>query len=196
MVGIEASDLLGLLDAAEPRFDELSEEAEKALVADARLLLVAICLMNHWTFEEIVRTYEIDELQGVRLLAKLDRLRIIELRPGNHVKLMLSPQFSWRKNGPIERLYRSDVQQQFFASHFDGPGEVRFFVNGMLSRTANTAMQERIRRLVEIFEEASNDDQNLPLDERFGTTLVIAMRPWELKVFTELRRSAKKSGAT
>ena len=32
------------------------------------------------------------------------------------------------------------------------------------------------------------EDEKLPLDNRQGTSLVLAIRPWETKVFTALRR--------
>jgi len=34
-----------------------------------------------------------------------------------------------------------------------------------------------------------DDSDSLPLDERFGCSLLMAIRPWEPKVFEELRRT-------
>ena len=33
-----------------------------------------------------------------------------------------------------------------------------------------------------------NEDAGMPLEERFGSSIMLAMRPWELGMFHELRR--------
>jgi hypothetical protein len=38
----------------------------------------------------------------------------------------------------------------------------------------------------------SDESESLPLDERYGTSLMMAMRPWEIKVFEDLRRVEDK----
>src|SRR5689334_25158189 len=63
---------------AQPLRRELSLAQEAAVVADRKLLLLAICCVSQWTFEQIVATYQIGEAECVRLLLQLDRLGIIE----------------------------------------------------------------------------------------------------------------------
>ncbi len=38
----------------------------------------------------------------------------------------------------------------------------------------------------------NDDSETLPLDERYGTSLMMAMRSWEIKVFEDLRRIEDK----
>src|SRR5205085_3228422 len=59
---------------AEPLRRELTLEQEKAVVADRRLLLIAICCLSQWTFEQILATYTLTEAECVSCLAVLDRL--------------------------------------------------------------------------------------------------------------------------
>jgi hypothetical protein len=54
--------------------------AGKAVVADKKLLLMAICVLSQWTLEQIVATYRLSEAEGIKYLAQLDRIGIIELR--------------------------------------------------------------------------------------------------------------------
>ena len=68
-------------DASRRDVEELDEEQEEVLVGDRKLLLVAFLLLNHWTVDQIVSAYDIDDLEMVRLLARLDRLKIIDLLP-------------------------------------------------------------------------------------------------------------------
>ena len=149
---------------------------------------MANCLLNHWSFSDVIQTYTIDELPGIQLLAKLDRMKIIALLPGNRVKLRVSREFSWLSDGPIQRFYERSVQTDFLGSSFNGPGELRVFTSGMLSRQSNQQVMTKAQRLAQEFNQLHREDETLPLDERFGTSLVLAMRPWELAIFADLRR--------
>ncbi len=122
-------------------------------------------------------------------MAKLDRMRIIELLPGNRVKMMISKNFQWIDNGPIQHFYKNVIQPEFFESSFNGAGEHRIFVSGMLTRTSNSEIIRKIKRLSAEFNELNTEDQSAERDQRFGTSLVIAMRPWEPDVFGKLRRN-------
>lgn len=189
---MEISDLVKSMEAQEEQITELSLEQELELAANIKLLLLANLLLNSWTFSDIVETFLIDELEGIQMLARLDRMKLIDLLPGNRVKLKISRNFSWRKNGPIQQFFEQQVQMQFFRSTFSHPGEIRVFINGMLSRRSNQEIQRRIRRLKNEFLTVLSEDEELPLHDRYGTALVIAMRPWEPEQFRSLRREPSK----
>lgn len=185
---LEMSDLIRLMEQQADLISQLTEEKEKELIADVRLLLVANCLLNHWQFVQIIQTYQIDECEGIQLMAKLDRMKIIQLLPGNRVKLMVAHHFSWLPGGPIQRFFERQVQGDFFASSFNGAGEFRVFTSGMLSRQSNQAFTKKAQGLVQTFTQLHHEDKSLPLEQRFGTSLMVAMRPWELAIFADLRR--------
>lgn len=187
-VGMEIAELIQQMDKQAERITSLTHDQEKELVGDIRLLIVAVCLINHWSYEEIIETYDIDQYQGIRLMAKLDRMKVIQLLPGNRVKRIIDRNFNWLPNGPIQRFYERTVQGDFFKSTFTGPGEFRVFINGMLSRHSNQEMIKKTQRLVQEFNYYNTQDESLSIDERHGTSIMIAMRPWEIKLFAELRR--------
>lgn len=187
-VGMEISELIVQMDKQSALITGLSLEQEKELVTDVRLFLMAVLLLSHWKFSDIVETYCITEFEGIQLLAKLDRMKFIQLLPGNRVKLIVDRSFSWLPNGPIQRFYEQHVQSDFFKSHFTGPGELRLVTNGMLSRQSNAIMQKKIQRLLQEFNHLHSEDEQLPIEARFGTSMIMAMRPWELKIFAQLRR--------
>ena len=80
------------------------------------------------------------------------------------------------------------MQKHFFESSFHGPGESRFVVHASLSEHSNALLQARMRKLVEEFDALAEDDRRLDHRSLYGTTLVVAVRPWELGIFTNLRR--------
>lgn len=189
MAGADLGYLMARMHEGSMILDELTEDAERELASDVKLLLVAQLLVNRWEYEDIVNTYDIDEFEATRLLAKLDRLGIIELLPGNRVKTKLSRDFKWIPNGPVYKFFEKHVARDFFNCKFNPKaGELLVFVAGMLSRQSNMQMQNSMRRLAREFDELSKEDGKLPLEETFGTGMVLAMRPWELDIFAELRR--------
>ncbi|MGY6630537.1 MAG: helix-turn-helix domain-containing protein [Wenzhouxiangella sp.] len=185
---LEFPDLVRLMEHDRARVSALSQSQEAELVADTRFLLLTLCLLNRWTVEEIIATYRTTETEAIAMLGRLDGMGLIELLPGNRVRLMIARDFAWRPNGPIQRYFEHQIQSEFFHSQFDQPGELRLVVNGMLSTSSNAELMRRMRRLTETFNECHRADENLPGDQRHGTTMVLALRPWEAQVFERLRR--------
>ena len=174
-------------DAA-PRRHELSIEQEAAVVADPRLLLVAICVMSLWTLEQIVATYRVSEAEGVRYLVQLDRLGVIELRSMNRYRLQLAKTFRWRADGPVMQYFRTQVVGDYYQGGFDGEGEMLMLVHGQIGRSLATLFNERLQRVATDFAQQHLADQKLPADQRRPYTLLIGMRSWLFAAFRDLKR--------
>jgi transcriptional regulator with XRE-family HTH domain len=190
ILGIEITDLAKMVEHEAERVNQLTLEQEREIVADPKLMLVAVHALNHWTLDEIIDHYTVSKTECIRLLARLDRLRIIDLLPNNRIRVIVGRNFSWRPDGPFQRHFRDQLEADFFGSRFDGTGEHLAFVSGMLSRNSNAVIQQHMRRLGAEFTELHNQDMGLPLDERFGTSLLIAMRPWVPEMFRKMQRKA------
>lgn len=188
IMNLEIADLIRQMEKNIELTTRLSLEQEAELAGDTKLALMAFFLMSKLEFSDIIRIYDISETEGIRLLAKLDRMKIIELLPGNRVKLMISKNFELIPDGPIQRFHEQKVQSEFFNSSFNGDGEIRIFVSGMFSRPANAELIKKIKRLAEEANELKTETESLPFDQRFGCSLVMAIRPWEVKIFEQLRR--------
>lgn len=167
----------------------LTLEQERELVSDEKLVLIAFYLVNKHSFQSIIRHYDINEFEGIRLLARLDRMKIIELQPGNRVRLLVSPSFRWIPNGPIQRFFEKRVQAEFFESSFDRPDEIRLFSSGMLTRDASAEAIRKIKALNRELNELYRESEPTAGDARLGTSMLVAFRPWEVKVFRNLRRN-------
>lgn len=173
---------------AQPLVTELTPAQERAVVADKKLLLVAICVLSQWTVEQIGATYRFSEADCVRYLAQLDRIGIIELRPLNRYRLKLAKTFRWRPHGAVMNFFREHALLDYFAGGFDGPGEGLMLVHGSVSRTLAPLFLERLQRVAQDFAQQHQTDQKLAEKDREGYTLVLAMRSWEFEAFTHLRR--------
>jgi transcriptional regulator with XRE-family HTH domain len=185
---MELSDLLNLMKEDEPNISQLSEEQEKEIVNDLTLLLVTVCVLNRWTLNDITSRYKISETEGIKYLAKLDRLKIIDLLPKNKIKLLIASNFAWRENGPIQKFFQLKVEKEFFSTRFNKANERLFVINGMLANNSNIVFQKKMEKLVKEFNELNDSDASLSLDERNGTTVVMAIRQWEYGLFEPMRR--------
>ena len=188
LLDLDISDLVHLMEKNIELTAQLSAQQEQELVSDVKLLLVALLLMNRLEFADIIATYDISETEGIRLLARLDRMKLIELQPGNRVKLMVSPHFEWIPRGPMQKFFESRVQFEFLNSSFTSAGECRVFASGMISRSANAEMIRKMQHLAKEMYDLNIESEALPLEQRFGTSLLMAIRPWEIQVFQDLRR--------
>ena len=171
---------------------ELTLEQERAVVADDKLLLVAICCLSQWSFEQILTTYRLDEAEITRALTQLDRLGIIELRPLNRYKLRVTKTFRWRAQGPVMQFFREEVVQDYFSGGFDRRGEMLQLVHGELGLAAVQELSERLKRVAADFASQHLRDQKLPEHDKHPFTLVMGMRCWVFERFKHLQR--RRSG--
>jgi DNA-binding Xre family transcriptional regulator len=95
------SDLFALTAKQVQQISQLTVEQENELLADPKLLLVAVCVRDAWKFDEIINYYDIDKHQCIQLLARLDKLKIIDLLPNNHFKSLIAQDFRCIPGGPL-----------------------------------------------------------------------------------------------
>ena len=91
VAGIEFGELTREAAGEDSGMTHLSAEQEREIVSNPTLMLIALCAVGNWTFRQIVDTYDIAEAECVRCLARLDRLRIIELGRGQPDSLAHRP---------------------------------------------------------------------------------------------------------
>lgn len=192
LADIEIFDLVEMAKEQALSTERLSYEQETELVSNVKLLLTAHLLVNKWTVHQILNHYQIDKLTMVKLLSRLDKMNIIDYLPNEKVKLKTSRKFSWIKDGPIQTFFKSHIEKDFFDCDFDSPGEIKLFVSGMLSRSSNREMQQKIKNLAIAFDATHKENEHELLENKFGTSLIIAMRPWDIELFHQLRKPGTK----
>ncbi|WP_332775638.1 helix-turn-helix domain-containing protein [Polaromonas sp.] len=185
---IDFAELARRVADAQPLLAGLSEAQEKAVVADKKLLLAAICVLSQWTLEQMTGSYRLSEAECIKYLAQLDRIGIIELKPLNRYRLKLAKTFRWRPHGPVMAYFRENALLDYFSGGFDGADEGLLLVHGSISRSLAPSFLERMQRVAQDFAQQHQADQKLPDKAREGYTLLLAMRSWEFEAFTALRR--------
>ena len=185
---LDFADLARCVADAQPLLAQLTAEQERAVVADKKLLLVAISVLSQWTLEQIVAAYRLSEAECIGYLVQLDRIGIIELRPLNRYRLKLAKAFRWRPHGPVMDYFRDNALLDYFSGGFDGAGEGLLLVHGSVSRSLAPLFLERMQRVAQDFAQQHLADQKLQEKDREGYTLLLAMRSWEFEAFAALRR--------
>ena len=93
MLGFTLAELTQEAALSGTRLHTLTPAQEKELVSDTRLLLVAVCALNHWTLQDILAVYSLSEPECLQKLLHLDRLHLIALMPGNRIRLNVARDF-------------------------------------------------------------------------------------------------------
>ena len=169
---------------------ELSQEQEAALAKDERLLSVFWLLQNEWRFEEILQSFAISRAHLTGACARLEKLKLIDWRPGDKVRLRVPRDFAWRERGPVKRAYGRRVMQEFLHGGFGEPLELLRFESRVLSPESAVVLKRRLERLVREFNETAEVDASLPSGRRIGFALLAACRPWEFSVVNALKSRA------
>jgi transcriptional regulator with XRE-family HTH domain len=190
--GIDMLELVQRASDRGPLISTLTVDQEEELFSDLKLLFLANLTLNRWPFKDILKSFEFTEHELIRGLARLDRMKMIELQPGNDYKLLVSRYFSWRKEGPVQRFFQRHVQSEFFNSKFAETGDKLAFASGMLSRANIARFHEQLDKLVKEFDELNREDADLPVSERFTVSIVLAMRPWQFPPFATFRKIPKR----
>jgi DNA-binding Xre family transcriptional regulator len=186
--GVAMEDVLRGAADVQPHADTLTLSQEKALIAKPKLLLVAICCLGHWSIEQVLETYRLNEPECIGYLAELDRLGLIQLKPGNRYSLRVSNAFHWLADGPVQQYFRAHVVDDYFSGRFDGPGETLMCLPARLSLPSANELVGKIQQLAGELARLHQHDRKLEAPERDGFTLLLGFRSWEFGAFTALRR--------
>jgi transcriptional regulator with XRE-family HTH domain len=188
VLDMDIGELVEATISDEIRIEEIADDLERELVRNPRLLLVAYCLVNYWTVEDILNRYAINEAAIIRILVKLDRMKLIELLPGNRVRLLISNSFKWKNNGPIESFFHTQVQDEFLRGDFQTGIALQLIKNGDITKKGQRRLIERMESVGTLFDEIGVEDRKFSPAERKGTTMILAIRDWEFTAFSRLER--------
>jgi DNA-binding Xre family transcriptional regulator len=174
-------------DRAAPA-NQLTLAQEQQIVADPKLLFITWLVINRTPIETIVRRYTFTEREAQRYLIQLDRLKVIELQPGNRARLLVSRHFSWRAGGPVQRYINEKLLKDFLAGSFTGPNEEFYFHGGELSEPAMAEIRRALRNAARECAEIVEGERTVSAGRR-GTAFVLAMRPWNYSGFRQFERA-------
>ncbi|MDR5741398.1 helix-turn-helix domain-containing protein [Caballeronia sp. LZ016] len=187
LLGFTLAELTNEAASVTPRRKTLTHAQEAQLVANRRLLLVAVCALNHWTVAEIVGEYRITHAQCLEKLLKLERMGLIMLMPGDRIRLLVERDFHWLPGGPIRRFFMEEALPDFVASDFDHPRATMEFAHAMLTEPAIEQLRGELLTLRARVAELHAESAKAPIAHRRGIGMLLGAREWEPAAFADMR---------
>jgi len=155
-------------------------------VTDQSFLLLTVCVLNHWSVEDIVKVYALSDVETY--LPELQAMDVISVLPGNRIRLRIARDFVWIPDGPIQQFFRREGLSDFLNDPFGQPNASLDFVHGMFTDAALAQLQTELRRVRSRFAVLHQESIDAPLGKKRGNGLLLATREWEPTGFQRLRR--------
>ena len=166
---------------------ELSHEQEAALAKDARLFSIFWLITNEWRFDEIAAEFRITAAQLTAYYARLDRIGLVDWRPGNVARLKVPKHYVWRRGGPLRKAYGLRVITEFMRARFDSPVDAFHFEALELTNESAVAVKRRLERVAAEINELVEADAAAPAKRRIALGVLLAARPWSISIVDTLR---------
>src|SRR5688500_12821834 len=178
ILDIDFFELAKLARGAAATTNEMTIAQEQVLAQDTKLLGVFYLVFNDWQPDDIYERYVLTRAELLRLLLRLDKLGLVEVMPGDKVKLRVPKSLRLRREGPIRRAHGRHVVASFLQADFASAGGLFRFEIRELSKASFVTMQRRLERVAAEFNELAELDSYLPSDQREGVGMALGTRPW------------------
>jgi len=167
--------------------EPLTLEQETALAADPELLACFYLLANGRTGRELGTQLGVDERVIRRWMVRLDALHLIELRSKLRARTRAASVIAWRPDGPLRRLYESQIRQEFLQAAFARSGEALHFLSAELSDASCKVLLRKLERVAGEFRDLAELDRTLPPRDKRSMAALVAVRPWVFSMFKSLK---------
>src|SRR5690606_23856386 len=197
LLEIDLFELVRLARGARGQRGHLAPAQERALAAEPRLLLVFHLLCNDWTVPAIRREFGLGGPEATLLLARLDRLGLVELLPRDRVRLRVARDFEWREDGPVRRRYAQVATGEFLRDAFAGRDALLVMEVRELGDSSVAVLRRKLEHLAVEYREMAALDATLPPARRRSVGMLLALRPWVFSLLDSLRgpESGERGGA-
>ena len=183
---IDVFELAKLARGEQARAQELTVKQEQALAKDRVLLGVFYLAYNGWQIDDIVAKYEFTRSQVFSLLRKLDGIGVLDLLPGDQVRMKVARNLRLRRRGPIELAYGRAVVGEFLRPEFDQVGGMFRFEFRELSNASFEVLKRKLERLADEVHELAELDSMLPAKDRQPVGVAVGLRPWTVSMVSGL----------
>ena len=164
---------------------ELTLAQERELSSDVFLSFLFMTILGGTTPEEIARDFLVPPPVMALLLARLERLALIDRLPGGRVRPLVDRTIIWRKS-PMRTLFEQHMKPQFLAMDF--AADETMFVSELVKLSPRGAAE-----LAELLERLRRDVQALAARDR-ETALLPGQWHGMLAVMRELDLSELRTG--
>jgi len=162
------------------RMKRLSLEQENALHADVRLGFIFTRLREGWSAAEIQRECRIAEAPLVGYLVRLEKLGLIDLLPGNRVRLHTVRDIDWRKHGPMWHSVDRYLSDIFSMMDSDDTDLARRVAVVKLTPASVAQLDEMFHHLQMEIRRLAHQDRSAVPDAKSWYAVLMGARPFEM----------------
>ena len=186
LVGI---DFFTLCELAAKRRDNRPDrhtlKQEQALAASPLLTYLFVQICKGWTAEELKADIGIPEAVLVDHLLQLDKIGLIDLLPGNEIRLKTARDMRLIPNGPYARNLNRWLGERFKNPNVDEPNAAWVCDFMKLTPGSRERIERKFRALVQEANELSDSDRRANAAGREWYGLVLVVRPENVRPFSE-----------
>lgn len=169
LIGLEMAELFKLSAARNKGLESLTLEQEKQLVDDKGLLLVAVCVVNGYRFEQIIEQYTFDELELIQ--SSHNSTASISLTCYQAIRFVcVSPRLFV---GTPAVLFSVSSNNKFKmpSSKAISPPKMKTGDGDGADELANKQkMQQKLQKVIDEFYQICQSDDSLDMNEKHGTS--------------------------
>lgn len=188
MLGFTVAELARDAQVNQYKLNTLTEKQERDIVANSNLLVITVLVINHWTLRDIVDHYKFTEAECIKYLLQLVALRIIDLLPGNRIRLNVTRDFQWLPNGSIQQYFDNTGLNDFLQGGFAQDNETFTFIHGMFTEQTLMQARDELKNLRQKFSQLHEASLDAPMAKRYGAGMLMALRKWEPEILIKLKR--------
>lgn len=165
----------------------LTDEQEKALVENVRLLHYYMMLQEGKTPQKIEREYEIESGESKKYLFQLDRLKLIELHPRDKVKFRNQGFLRFHRDGPVGKAMFEQTKYNYLNYDFRPEDYIRFSYIKISPSSLAKYKQKLERIMLEMQEEARFEvEHNGGQVSDIG--VLLSFRPWQYSYMGAIKK--------
>lgn len=169
------------------QFHTLSDEQEKALAENARLLHFYMMLYDGKTPQKVEKEYQITGQEAKKYLFQLDRLNLIELHPRDKVKIKRQGHLRFRRDGPVGKALFEQTKTNYLNYDFSRPEDyLRFSFLKINPGTLSKYKTKLEKLMLEMQDESRFEtEQNLELTD---VGVLLSFRPWQYSYMGAIKK--------
>ncbi|MGZ3769656.1 MAG: helix-turn-helix domain-containing protein [Bdellovibrio sp.] len=164
----------------------LTEEQEKALAENMRLLHYYMMLQEGKTPQKIEREYDIESGESKKYLFQLDRLKLIELHPRDKVKFKRNGFLRFHRDGPVGKAMFDQTKYNYLNYDFRPEDYIRFSFIKITPTSLAKYRQKLEKIMLEMQEESRFEiDHNAPVQD---IGVLLSFRPWQYSYMGAIKK--------
>lgn len=177
----------------ETQDQELSPEHEAEFVNEPKLFHFWFLLSEGKTVKWIEKKFEVSQAEIQKFLSALDRIKLIELHPGNKVRVLAKHRVRFRKDGQMGKKIVLQAKDSFLNADFNNASEHLRFGMYRLNMQSVIRYKSKMDKLIHEMKSEGEIEGEQTDSVEFG--FLLALRPWTSPLLTAMKTRAK-SGKT